>query len=52
MTVDCYKAAVTTDTKITIDNFEIAEYAWFPLSSLPKEKASSVSKIISMYEAS
>lgn len=52
VTVDCYKAAVTTDNKITIDNFEIAEYVWFPLGSLPKEKASSVSKIISMYEAS
>lgn len=50
VTVDCFKASVTRETKVTIDNFEIAKYAWFTLDSLPAEKASSVTKIISLYE--
>ena len=51
VTIDCFKSTINKKTKITIDNFEIAEYGWFQSNSLPQDKASSITKIISMYDA-
>jgi ADP-ribose pyrophosphatase YjhB (NUDIX family) len=49
VTVECFVAEVDTKT-VTPDDFEIAEVGWFPITSLPTDRASSVDRIIKFYE--
>ncbi len=48
--VDCYHSVVTNNF-YKIDNFELAEAQWFSLDDLPKDRVTSVDKIIKLYEA-
>lgn len=49
ITVDCFVTELDTK-QVYSDNFEIAQVGWFLLSKLPKNRASSVDKIIKLYE--
>ncbi len=49
VTVDCY-TATPADANFQIDDFEIAEAKWFYLNELPPERASSVDRILKLYE--
>ncbi len=47
VTLECFSADVAGPL-VAIDDFEIAEAAWFPLSKLPEPRASSVDKIVAL----
>ncbi len=44
-TVQCFYGQVD-DATVVVDNFEIIDYQWFSLESLPDDRSSSVSKIL------